>query len=104
MAGITAAQAQHERHRGRAMSRDQLSSEEAQVADHGFAAVGALQTWRARLRRDPRSLSTYDSLFHAACLEAHGFEALRAGLTAVAEAHFQRAAERLLAATKRQAA
>ena len=81
------------------MSRDQLKSE-TQVAEHGFDAVGALQTWRARLRRDPRLIATYDALFHAACLEAHGFEALRTGLPQTAEAHFHRAAERILAATR----
>ena len=67
-------------------------------------AVGALATWRARVRREPRSIATYDALFHAACLEAHGFDALRAGLTATAEAHFERAAKRLATASKGQAA
>lgn len=63
------------------------------------APVGALSLWRAELRAgvygqhiDRPSTWRLDALHKAACYEAAGIEAQRAGLTAIAADAFRRAA------------
>jgi hypothetical protein len=69
-----------------------------------FAAVGALRAWRAREERDPRSRLTFDALHAAACMEAYGDDAARAGLPATAGGWYRDAAEALIEGAKRRAA
>ncbi len=70
----------------------------------GFAAVGALPAWRARVERNPRSRLTFDALHAAACMEAYGDDAARAGLPATADRWYRDAAEVLIEGVKRRAA
>ena len=65
-----------------------------------LGALGALAAWRARVKRDPRSRLTFDTLHSAACLEANAFDAARDGLPAIAEAWNRAAAERLISGAR----
>jgi hypothetical protein len=62
--------------------------------------IGALAQWRAEVlagvhgqRMDRSGTWRFDALHKAACYEAGGFEAQRAGLTVAATDAFRRAAE-----------
>lgn len=63
--------------------------------------VGALSAWRARVRRDPRSIMILDALHSAACCELNGRDAERAGLPLAAAAWHRDAAQRLIEGARR---
>jgi hypothetical protein len=60
--------------------------------------TGALDLWRAELRRGVRTADTSDALRDAACMELNGLDALRASLPLNATAWFNAADRRIEAA------
>jgi hypothetical protein len=55
--------------------------------------AGALFLWRREMQRGDRKASTWDRLWHAACLEARAAEDIRAGLIESGNEDRLRAAE-----------
>ena len=55
-------------------------------------ALGALAAWRARVKRNPRSIMEFDALHYAASCELNGLEAERDGLPLSAAAWYRDAA------------